>query len=1254
MVFRTLKIGIYGAIKKSLLLAIIFISLTAAGSEVGRKDTVLKVLAIGNSFSVDALESYLFDLAKAANKKIIIGNMVIGGASLNKHLKNAQEDNAVYSYFTITSDGIETRKKNVRLSAVLKNEKWDYISLQQHSPVSGKYNVIMESLPDLVAYVRRLSPHSELIYHQTWAYESTSDHKRFVDYDRDQMKMYHSIVDASKRVAELGYFELLVPAGTAIQNGRTSEIGDRFTRDGFHLNKDYGRFTVACCWYEMLFGKDVRENPFNPGNLSGYEAEVAKEAAHAAVKVPFNVTPIKSKKEHDATIDSENGGIQVQNNLSLTGTATASSSTNGYEANRVTDGNVGTYWRSGKEDKNPWAIVKLPGATEIVRIGVRTGNVGPAVSDFKLQFMHNGAWKDIWKMSGNTEDYLIVGFDKPVLSDRIRFITDSPEPVELVELELYGQVYVDSTAADVKKILVNQSGYNLNRIKRFSAPTIVGQMEFQVLTMPEGKEVYRGNLQDGVGDFSDFNPTSESEYVIAVGEHRSYPFRIGVNWLERVTYRNMVDFMVGARHYVGTTKLIRPLSWEWRDGDFFHWAQQSLVSLYMSNPEAFNRMEPTVRYVPNGDFPEKYTGKWGALHPYLPEAPDIVKLIHWDADVKISQQLEHEMQKAELAYFLYAWPSLKQWLPKQNFDVVYAYLKTKWSKSEVEAYSTTQYDQSSSHDLLALKTKLGTTKGELPPGYSVIPNLMMYEVAKSQGEKDAEKYFKAAYNQLEWMIQYLDWNDPMTTKGQRMSEHITMRAFAYFFHKYPDRLPNGLGEKVEDWAKVMISRSDNYWDFRRYSDEEWTPPSWNETGNVLGFPAAAFSAMSILKDNPLCKRLEELAWAHLDNAFGRNPTGRHFSYRGPEEIEGVDLGWYSMHKGGYGLLDEVRFVFDGSPKSFHYPNHPEVGNLGWTEGWVQFNTAFNLSIAYLTNYYSEISLKRNVDELKVSLKIPLNFNYDKEDFVDIELKNERGETLKVGLKELSRYSDTFVGTVRIEGEKLINSHGQLSFSEGDVITATYGMGFMKKEARLKLSTFTVMGLGDSITAGGSKNPSYLFSLSEKLEQEGYMANFIGSRQSTLDAKTINHSGFGGMNAEFLDMHIDSIYREFPADVVLLHAGHNYFVENKPVSVILAAQRSIISKIININPNARIFVAQVIESGKLPKYSYIPELNDGIKLMVKDLGKTWSGIYLVDLAASFDWQSDTIEDRVHPNAQGSEKIAETWFRALEKHLKNERK
>lgn len=745
---------------------------------------------------------------------------------------------------------------------------------------------------------------------------------------------------------------------------------------------------------------------------------------------------------------------QSKNNLALTGAATANSYQNGFEPSKAIDGKLGpeSSWKNVAGDGDAWLLLKLPGATEIVEIILKTPLESQAISDFQVQTILNGSWRNVKEISSNKDHTVTLAFDKPVLTDRLRLWIESGNQVTVSEFEIYGRQYVDSTATEVMKILVNQSGYNLNRPKRFSAPEIKEKTTFVIVRQSDEKIVFTGSIENGIGDFTEFNPESEEEYTVIADGHKSYPFRIGPNWLERVTYRNMLDFMIGARHYVGITDLIRPLSFEWRDGDFFNWALQGMVALFLSNPEAFERMEKTISYVPNSSFPSQYKGFWGALDPYSEDAPDIIKLIHWDADVKISQGLEHEMQKAELAHFLYAWPFLKRWLPQQNFDIVYQYLTEKWEKTTVKPSSTSQYDLSPEHNLLALKTQLGTTKGEMPPGYSVIPNLMMYEVAKKQGEQDAERYFEAAYRQMEWMIQNLDWKDPIVTKGQRMSEHMTMRAFAYFQNNFPDQVPSGLKEKVEDWARVVLSRSDNYWDFRKYSDDEdWVPPSWNETGNILGFPAAIFAAMSMIEEKTLSERLEVLAWAHFDNAFGRNPVGRHFSHRGPVEIEGVDLGWYSAHLGGYGLLEKVKFVFDGSPKSFHYPNNPEVGNLGWTEGWVQFNTAFNMSMAYMANNYTRLELSMDSNQaLKIRLESPLNFDPAKEEQIIVHVQNEQGQSLSVRLGEESPYSNVMVGALEFANYKLKSGNEMISWRKGESIKVSYGLGYFQKEATLKM------------------------------------------------------------------------------------------------------------------------------------------------------------------------------------------------------------
>lgn len=272
----------------SLLLALAFFSFDLSAQE-----KVLKVLAIGNSFSEDGIENYLYELAQADGKQIIIGNMYIGGASVELHVKNSREDKASYSYRKIGRDGKKVTTKDVSISQAIADEDWDYISLQQASPFSGQYAIIMKDLPELITYVNSLKkPHTKLFYHQTWAYQKDSNHKGFANYDNNQLKMYAAIAQTSKKIGKTKDFAMVIPAGTAIQNARTSSQGDSYTRDGYHLELTFGRFTAACTWYEKLFKKDVRKNTYKPATISKKQAQIAKQAAHKAVKKPFKISKV--------------------------------------------------------------------------------------------------------------------------------------------------------------------------------------------------------------------------------------------------------------------------------------------------------------------------------------------------------------------------------------------------------------------------------------------------------------------------------------------------------------------------------------------------------------------------------------------------------------------------------------------------------------------------------------------------------------------------------------------------------------------------------------------------------------------------------------------------------------------------------------------------------------------------------------------------------------------------------------------------
>jgi len=581
----------------------------------------------------------------------------------------------------------------------------------------------------------------------------------------------------------------------------------------------------------------------------------------------------------------------------------------------------------------------------------------------------------------------------------------------------------------IPPLYLNQSGFNLGKPKRFTAPTLPEGTPFEVRDAAGGVPLFEGVLRGHIGDFSAFNPGDAREFVVEAGGIRSVPFRIGPWWLERVTYQRAVDFMVDSRHYVGNDRAPCQGSFGWRDDHHFAWELHTLVPQYLSNPSAYERMPRQIRY----EKPAK-PGLWGALEPYKDDAPDIVKLIHWGADVIVSQGLTHELLKSQLAYFLYAWPVLQPWLPRQNYEAVRDYAVAAWGSATCDRKYP--YDESPEHDLFALKTKIGTTKGAYPPGFSVEPNLLMYEAAQREKWPDPDRYFKAAFRQAEWMIANLDWNDPQTTKGQRMSEFVTITGLAHFLREYPDRAPPGLAAKIDAWAKVVIRRSDNMWDFRKlYDGDRWTPMGekptmWNEPGNVAGLPAALLAAREVLADEKTKARLEELAWSHFDDMFGRNPVGRHFSYDAPRELEGVEFGWFKFLPGGIGRLAEARFVIDGSPKNGHYPYHPEKGDFGWTEGWIQFNTPFNASLAWLAFSETHITAKRDGNDLVVRLRAPLNFDDERVETGTVVVTSAGGRRQPLKVTEESANSEYLAGRLPVAA------------APGAAVEASYGFGYL--------------------------------------------------------------------------------------------------------------------------------------------------------------------------------------------------------------------
>lgn len=250
----------------------------------------LSILAIGNSFSCDAIH-YLSAIAEGQNVGIIIGNLSIGGCSLEKHLKNITKKNAIYDYQKSTNtQGFYRTKQTPAVG--LYDEEWDIVSLQQNSAQSGIYRTHVpyaQELKNILCHL--LKDTVDFAWHQTWAYAHNSTHEGFANYGYSQDFMFRSIARTSRRIATEIDADMVFPVGTAIQYLRETEVGDSLCRDGFHLN-ELGRYTASCVWFEVLFGTDANTIEYYPADqMTQREAELARAAAHQAVISPYGKLP---------------------------------------------------------------------------------------------------------------------------------------------------------------------------------------------------------------------------------------------------------------------------------------------------------------------------------------------------------------------------------------------------------------------------------------------------------------------------------------------------------------------------------------------------------------------------------------------------------------------------------------------------------------------------------------------------------------------------------------------------------------------------------------------------------------------------------------------------------------------------------------------------------------------------------------------------------------------------------------------------
>ena len=214
-------------------------------------------------------------------------------------------------------------------------------------------------------------------------------------------------------------------------------------------------------------------------------------------------------------------------------------------------------------------------------------------------------------------------------------------------------------------------------------------------------------------------------------------------------------------------------------------------------------------------------------------------------------------------------------------------------------------------------------------------------------------------------------------------------------------------------------------------------------------------------------------------------------------------------------------------------------------------------------------------------------------------------------------------------------------------------------AETAASEFSVCAVGDSITQGGSAFTSHRIALERRFSELGWSVEWKGTRVDASWGSTNPCEGYSGKNAEFIAGQYEAHAPEVAADVLLLHAGHNYNAGDASLSPTPMSEEDIVAAVTNAhariiaaaraqNPNVIVLYAKVITSGgnRAVKYSYIPALNDAIAVNAAGLDTEASPVVVVDMADGWNYATDCVSDCVHPNDTGAAKMAAKWIAAFQ--------
>ena len=253
----------------------------------------LRVLSIGNSFSVDTME-HLATVARSFGcEQITLGNLYIGGCSIPMHHSNLVQNADSYTFYTNYGDGWE-KTPDFTIRDAIEKEEWDFISIQHGSKNGSRYSrtECYELLPDLTERVRALAPQgTRILFNLAWVAEPYSNRAEITEWNGNKELLFEKMCEITSDLVERSCgIDFVSPTGTAIMNACADGLRESLYRDGFHLSYGLGRFIAALTFYLKITGDSMDGVPISFDGVTDAELKIAIESVKNALNHPYGIT----------------------------------------------------------------------------------------------------------------------------------------------------------------------------------------------------------------------------------------------------------------------------------------------------------------------------------------------------------------------------------------------------------------------------------------------------------------------------------------------------------------------------------------------------------------------------------------------------------------------------------------------------------------------------------------------------------------------------------------------------------------------------------------------------------------------------------------------------------------------------------------------------------------------------------------------------------------------------------------------------